>query len=121
MLEKTTTELIKYSDKINVFTKRSRDIIDHIESSAHENKFNLTNTITGKENLTSTLITGKETNDFNNLIKLNSNTNGTNVNITEEQDEFEQLKEAEKEIKTLKEKLKIYKEASECKYCMDEG
>ena len=73
--------------------------------------------------MTSTLITGKETNNFNNLIKLNNNTNGTNVNtaeeqdstninITEEQDEFEQLREAEKETKILKDKLKIYEEAT---------
>merc|ERR1712030_195659 len=63
LLEKTTAESIKYSDYVWGFTKRSYNIIHHIESSAHENKFNLTNTLTRKENLTSTLITGKETNE----------------------------------------------------------
>merc|ERR1712055_1209317 len=71
MIEKTITEMTKYSDKIDVVIKRSYDIIDHMESStqpAHD-KFNLN--------------------------KLNSGSNGTNVNTkisynensAEEQDE----------------------------------
>ena len=77
MIEKTITEMTKYSDKIDVVIKRSYDIIDHMESStqpAHD-KFNLN--------------------------KLNSGTNGTNVNTkisynvdddsAEEQDEIAQL------------------------------
>ena len=115
LLEQAQKESIKYSDYVWEFTKRSHDIIHHIESSAHENKFNLTSTLAGKDS-TSTLA-GKETNNFNNLIKLNSNTNGTYVNITEKQDELEQLREAEKETKILKDKLKMYEEATECKYC----
>ena len=87
LIEKNLTNKLTYLSKINIVINKGYDIIDSIgpseqdsepdyfydedESSAHENKFNLTSTLTGKENLTSTLITGKETNNFNNLIKLN--------------------------------------------------
>merc|ERR1712055_758172 len=78
-IEKLTKESIKYSDYVWEYTIKSRQIIYHIESSAHENKFN-------KFNLTNILdqSTGKETNTFNNLIKLNNNdNNGTNAKIEE--------------------------------------
>ena len=63
LIDKLTSDSIKYDDYVWEFTKRSYEIIDHIENMKLENKFN-------KFNLT----TGKET---NNLIKLNS----TNDNI----------------------------------------
>ena len=69
LIEKLTSDSVKYSEYVWEFTIRSREIIHHIESAAHENKFYLTNI----------LEVGKETNTFNNLIKLNNN--GTNVNI----------------------------------------
>ena len=71
LIDKLTSDSTKYSDYVWEFTIRSREIIHHIESAAHENKFYLTNILDQSA--------GKETNTFNNLIKLNNN--GTNVKI----------------------------------------
>ena len=104
MIEKNLTDTLTYWSKIFIVINKGYDII---ESSQHTH-----------ENLTSTL-TGKKTNNKFNLIKLNNNTNSTkvntaeeqdstNINIAEEQDEIEQLREAKKETKILKDKLKMY-------------
>ena len=113
MIEKNITEMMKYSDKIDVVINRSYDIIDHMESStqpAHDTKF------------TNDKLVNPGADKFN-LIKLNNGTNGTNVNTisynvdddsAEEQAKIAQLREANKEMKVLQDKVHMYEEATSC-------
>ena len=132
MIEKSITEMMKYSDKIDVVIKRSYDIIDLMESStqpAHDTKFNhLNNTQIGKTN---DKLVNPEADKFNyNLIKLNNGTtidSEDNVNTeisynvdddsAEEQAEIAQLREAKEKMKVLQARVHMYEDATSCKDC----